>query len=253
MKVEKQGNELIIRLEPNIELEEWKEFRLGDVALIAFKLKRRSHQKPVEAKLSEEEKQVLKKLLRIRFEERTLEKAKEVLSKEELVVLKEMLKRKLVRMYRKYEVPVINIPDDIYPLLNQDGKDKEKAKEAVENADRANGKLKPAEALDHLLKHGYAVIENHKVAEELSRLIQEKKLTAKVKAVVGFDKKIYFCTLPFLQKMESVIKKALARQGQIDLSKLKDKRKYHAYKAALAILLEKGDIIEKERDVFCPV
>ena len=134
---------------------------------------------------------------------------------------------------------------------------KREKKEHHENKESANNNEKNSEKkinyLAFLREKGYVVVKRKEDIQIVSDELRKRGLAKKVKGVVGFDGNLYLCTLSFLEKMEVAIKRLLKRQKEIDLKRMlkKDEMKYEAYKTALTLLLEKGEIIEKERDVFC--
>jgi predicted GNAT family acetyltransferase len=253
-----EKDELVILFPKHCKIEEWTYTKLGeDVLNIIVRTKKiEKKREKKEICLSKEEEELLKKLLKIKFEERSLKRVSEELTKEELCMVKKMLEKRLVSIYRKgkyaKEGGVINIKDEVYPLLF-----KREKKEHHENKESANNNEKNSEKkinyLAFLREKGYVVVKRKEDIQIVSDELRKRGLAKKVKGVVGFDGNLYLCTLSFLEKMEVAIKRLLKRQKEIDLKRMlkKDEMKYEAYKTALTLLLEKGEIIEKERDVFC--
>jgi len=78
--------------------------------------------KPEKEKLSEEEKQLLINLSLIKFEKRTLANVKKLLSKKQLELLKNLIKRGYVSIFKKgkyKDVGVLNFSDKIFAMLKE--------------------------------------------------------------------------------------------------------------------------------------
>ncbi len=250
-----EKDELIISFPERLRIGEWTCTKLGEeVFALIIRTKKIERKKETERiVLSKEEEELLKKLLKIKFEERSLKRISKELTKNELSLLKRMLEKQFISIYKKgkyaKEGGVINIKDEVYPLLFK----RTKKDMRQENKEKESKREKKINYLAFLKEKGYVVVKKKEDIQAVSEELKKHGLAKKIKGVVGFDGNLYLCTPSFLEKMETTIKRLLNKQKEIDLKRMlaKDEMKYEAYKAALTLLLEKGEIIEKERDVFC--
>ncbi len=200
--------------------------------------------KPSEKKgkgLTEEELKVLKKLNKIRFTERTPKKVKDVLTKEEWEVLKELLKKRVIlkMVHGKYEKSggVYSISREYYGMLK--GVEKKKEKDEVDAL------------VDVLKRDGFFSTKDQKIAEELAERLNTELELGEVAAVKSFDKTFYFVTNQALASVGDQIRKVL-KSGPLTAEEIATKLKKDPtlVKAVLEILRESGEVIEKRKNVY---
>lgn len=193
--------------------------------------------------LSESEKQVLRKLVSIRFEKRTPAYVAKVLSEQEKGMLEGLEKRGHINVFRgkKYKNGVYNISDRTYPLLK---KGAEPAKKAA------------PQYSDHftLLKtQGFIIIKERKEAFELSQRLKQEMKRGSAVGIKGFDGRFYIVTAAYLSKAKAAVSSAL-KEDMDNASIAEAARLDHdGCMAVLRVMAENGEIIEKKRGVFAPV
>jgi len=193
--------------------------------------------------LSESEKQVLRKLLSIRFEKRTPAYVAKALSAQEKEMLKDLEERGHVNVFRgkKYRNGVYNISDRTYPLL----------KRSAEPARKAAPRYS-----DHftLLKtQGFIIIKERKEAFELSQRLKQEMKSGSAVGIKGFDGRFYIVTSGYLSKAKGAISSALSED--MDSASIAEAAKldHDGCMAVLRVMAENGEVIEKKRGVFAPV
>ncbi|MCS7109400.1 MAG: hypothetical protein NZ903_01225 [Candidatus Micrarchaeota archaeon] len=209
------------------------------------------------APLSDEETEILNKLLQIKFEERTPEAVKSVLSSEELKVLDELVRKHLVTLYYggKYsEKGVYTIPNLVFRQIS--------AKQPSSKTDTTNkGNRNEEESVsdeEDLIKkfnkEGYLVLQSEKEAMDLSKVLSEKFDKNKITGIRGFDKKYYLVKNSYVLKYQSRIKSIL-KSGPKSAEKIASELgiQPEAAIAILTVLREEGEIIEKRKGLFCKV
>lgn len=189
--------------------------------------------------LSETEKEVLRKLLRIRFDKRNPPYVSKVLSQEEMEIIKVLEKKGHVNLFKgkKYRLGVYNINDRTYPLL----------KNAPEQP-----KERHSDLFSLLRTQGYIIIDR-KGAFELSQRLRQDMKTGSVIGIKGFDGRFYVVTKEYLEKASAAIASVL--KEDMDLASVSEASKLDAdgCMAVLRLMAENGDIIEKKRGVFAPI
>ncbi|MEW6749230.1 MAG: hypothetical protein AB1295_05990 [Candidatus Micrarchaeota archaeon] len=202
--------------------------------------------------ISEREKGVLRKLLSIRFENRTPEYVKKTLSGEELAVLNGLEERKLVNVFigRKYKDGVYNISDKIYPLLS--GKAGAAANEE-EPERRVRAAASPATAVLSLRSQGFVVLPNKREAMTLSELLGDEMKKGGVIGVKGFDGRFYAVTRSYFESSQSSINSVLKEDMDSPSISQAAKLDPEGCMAVLRLMAENGDILEKKKGVFAPV
>ncbi|HSB47538.1 MAG TPA: hypothetical protein VLD37_05980 [Candidatus Bilamarchaeum sp.] len=195
--------------------------------------------------VSEEERAVLRKLLSIRFENRTPAYVGKALSGSELEVLRELEQRRLVNVFRgnKYKDGVYNINDSIYPLL-------------AKGAEQAAPQAHPSDAagsLSSLNSRGFAIISDKREALALSEQLSSEIKSGTVVGIKGFDGKFYLVTKNYLSTAARAIEAALKEEMDALAIASAAKLEPDGCMAVLRLLAENGEIIEKKRGVFAPV
>jgi hypothetical protein len=199
--------------------------------------------------INERERVVLKKLLAIRFENRTPAHVTKTLSESDMVVLKALERKGLVNVFkgRKYKDGVYNIRDKIYPLLAN------KAAPPKEEQRRPAPYSSPETAVLALKSHGFVVIPNKREAMSLSDKLGSDLKKGAVIGVKGFDGKFYAVTRNYFTTAQSsintVLKEDMDPQSIASAAKLDPE----GCTAVLRLMAENGEIIEKKKGVFAQV
>lgn len=196
------------------------------------------------------ERSVLKKLLGIKFENRTPANVAKLLSDEEREVLGQLEAKRLVNVFRgtKYREGVYNISDAAYALAT--GSPKHGA------VSREPGAVVPQTGVDSagiLVRQGYLVIGDRNEARALSEKLSGEMKAGNIVGVKGFDGKFYIVTKAYLLKAQAaisaVLKESMDAAGIAAAAKLEG----DGCVAVLHVLSESGDIIEKKRGIYAPV
>lgn len=205
--------------------------------------------KPKDA-ITDMEKAVLRKLLSIRFENRTPAHVNKALSESELAVLKDLEERKIVNVFigRKYKDGVYNISDRIYPLLSQ----KAPARPQQEQR-RPKTYSSPDTAVLALKSHGFVVIPNKREAFGLSEKLGSDMKKGAVIGVKGFDGRFYAVTRNYFTSSQGSINSVLKEDMDAPSIASAAKLDPEGCMAVLRLMAENGDIIEKKKGVFAPI
>ncbi|MEM4359510.1 MAG: hypothetical protein QXT45_03195 [Candidatus Bilamarchaeaceae archaeon] len=212
---------------------------------------------------NEAEKRVLKRLLSIRFQNRTPAYVERVLSQEEKETLKELEKKAFINLFKskKYPNGVYNINDKIYGLLY--GKEVLKketagAKHDVQNRIEAaatsnTGKKEiKKEMVDPLEQHGYVIGTSKDLQEIINRHKNEIK-AGQIKGLKGFDGKFYIAKTDYFEMMSPLILKQLDKERNIEEIAANLRVEPDAVRTVLHILAEAGDVIEKRKGVYAAI
>ncbi len=185
------------------------------------------------------EKEVLLKLLSVKFGNRTPAYIEKVFSPEEKQVLRILEKKKMVNVFKskKYRNGVYNVNDKAYLL--------------VRGKRQASGK-KPDAPLD-VLKKGFAVIKNKNDARKFAGQLSSEMRKGAVKGMKGFDGNFYLATSSYYKKASPLITKVLDRP--LSAEKIADAAglEEDGCIAVLMMMSENGEVIEKKRGVFALV
>ncbi|MCX8198286.1 MAG: hypothetical protein N3F07_03815 [Candidatus Micrarchaeota archaeon] len=192
--------------------------------------------------ISEKEKQVIRKLMSVRFEKRTPAEVSKMLSEEEKKVLDNLIKRKMVWVFHgaKYQKEgVYNISDSAFSLARE--------------ASRAEiAPSLPANSPEHLEKSGWMVLESESEAKSFASAFPEKLKNGEVLGIRAFDKKYYFIKREYYEHWE---KPALLCLGSGEKSAEEVASQIGILPGgALCLLLhmcERGEALEKHRGKFC--
>ena len=196
------------------------------------------------------ERGLLKKLLAIRFENRTPAQVNKALDDEEKTILKELERKGLVNVFRgtKYKDGVYNINDRVYAMLSH--AEGETLKPGTRAAQPAGGQMDSAGIL---IRQGYLVISDKNEARALSERLAQEMKNGSVAGVKGFDGKFYIVTRNYLVKAQALIATALKENMDAAGIATATKLEPEGCLAALRVLAESGEIIEKKRGIFAPV
>ncbi len=256
MKIIKKDGKSYIQLpEEFSEIEDAELFRLKDgYYLLSVPLgkpakpKTEGFQIPTEA-----EKSVLKRLLSIKFQNRTPEHVNKVLTPAEKDVLKELEEKNFINVFkgRKYPDGVYNINDKIYATLYGKKTVKQTVKEITKPVSAPVKKEtgNPAELLD---RKGYTVGSS----KDLKEIIEKNKTaikSGKIKGLKGFDGRFYIARMDYVSRMYPLIIKQLDRERSIDEIAGNLSVEPDAVRTVLHILAEAGDVIEKRKGVYAAI
>ncbi|MEM4633671.1 MAG: hypothetical protein QW275_00785 [Candidatus Anstonellaceae archaeon] len=191
----------------------------------------------------EKERQVLKKLLSVKFERRSPAEVAKLLDREEKAVLDGLIKRNLVQVFRggKYQKEgVYNISDKAFNW----------AREAPQQQahTQPSTSLRPSEQLE---RNGWAVVESESEAKNLALAFQEKIKVGEVSGIRAFDKKYYFVKKDFYQAWEKPAGLCLAKgeksaeevAGEIGIPS-------EGARCLLLHMCETGEVLERRKGWF---
>jgi hypothetical protein len=222
--------------------------------------------------LSPAERTVLKKLLGIRFEKRTPAYVGKALSEPELAVLRELERKDFVNVFRgqKYKDGVYNIRDSIYPLLSESGQkvrgaaagqpmrgsaaaghERGAASTQVSSTQVSSSTYPGVTSL--LSSRGFIIINDKNEARILSEQLAQEMKKGAVVGVKGFDGKFYVVTRPYFTKAQEIIASVLKEPMDCDSIAAAAKLDADGCRAALRLMAENGDVIEKKRGIFAAV
>ena len=206
--------------------------------------------------LTDQEKQLVKKLLAIKFEKRTPSDVDMTLSSAEKNTLASLMEKKMVNVFRsgKYENGVYNVSDTVFGQTRDvmpshaPGMETNAPQRAPVPSAASKAAVQPAH--DPLSK-GYLVLENEGDARHLSSALAERINAGEVAGLRAFDRKYYYIRKDF----------AISHQPKIMASLEKgDKTPEELARAiglpseaCLAILLhmaEEGELLEKSKGKF---
>ncbi len=192
--------------------------------------------------LSNEELELLKKLNTIRFSERTGNKISKKLTKEEMKLLQELVKKGVIihMSHGKYKDQggVYSITREYFQMLKSMPKKEESPIKALVN---------------QLYSSGYLVLTDVKIAEELATELNPDIESGKVTAIKTFDGKIFFVTSGLVDTLGNEVLKLLGKSKRgMSIQTLADKLKSNPdqMRAVIEILREAGDIIEKRKGIY---
>jgi hypothetical protein len=208
-------------------------------------------------RVSEAEIGIMKKLLSIRFENRTPEYVGKALSESEMKTLQGLEQKGMVNVFRgnKYKDGVYNVSDHIYPLLqkSQAAQSKDAAAEPKPQAAGARGPppVSPTGAMLH--SQGFIIIQDKREAMMLSEGLGPQMKSGAVVGVKGFDGKFYIVTREYYARARGSIEAIL--KDQMDAPSVASAAKLdpEGCLAVLRLMAENGDLIEKKKGVFAPV
>ncbi len=208
--------------------------------------------------LSEGERAVLKRLLAIRFENRTPEQVGKALSAPELEILGGLEARGLVNIFRgsKYKEGVYNISDSTYGLVypkSVSGSGTGRQGGRGEEGARPPRPGPVSGTMGELHSRGFIIVQDKREAIALSELLGAKMKSGEVLGVKGFDGKFYIVTKDYFSGAQRAVSAAL--KDEMDAPSIASAAKLDSEGcvAVLRLMAEAGEIIEKKRGVFAPV
>lgn len=186
--------------------------------------------------LSQKEQEVVKKLLSVRFEKRTVSDMDRLLPAEEKGILKSLLDRKVITVIKssKYPNGVYNISDH-----------------AFEQA-RGSAKAPATPSKSSPFARGWLVLESGEEAKRVSGELSELIKAGDIAGLRAFDGKYYFITREFAKSWRNKIVASLSEGKEKTPSEIAAKIGLDA-EACLALALhmaEEGELIEKSKGKF---
>ena len=233
-------------------------------------------------RLSEDEKNVIRKLLSIRFENRVPSVVDKMLSKEEKGVLGPLAKKRLVWIFfgDKYgKEGVYNISDsafaEVKDRLVDASSDLSSQRQVLHlhfGASRTSGPLEqrleseqhavpdpvahagpslPINSPAHLEKMGWMVLDNENDARNFGNAFPDKVKSGMVRGLRAFDRKYYFISKGFAEGMEQKIMLALSKANKTaeELS-FEIGVPPEGCRALLIHLAEAGEVLEKQKGKY---
>jgi len=191
----------------------------------------------------------LKKLDSIKYGERTSKEVERSFSKREKEVLENLIKKKVVEIRKSKGKELYSIALSVYNrfLLRKKGIKIGKGGEVV----KAEIKNQEKDLISNLEKEGYIVVQTEEEANEISKILENDIRMGNVIGTRGFDKKYYVVLSSFFAKESQKIIELL-KNGEATLQEICQKLNFEEQKAKalLTLLLEKGDVIEKRKNLF---
>ncbi|MFA6328799.1 MAG: hypothetical protein WCY41_05120 [Candidatus Micrarchaeia archaeon] len=199
-------------------------------------------------RLSEAERQLVKKLSAIRFDRRTPGEVDKSLLPKEREILAGLVKKKLVWVYRseKYGDGVYNVSDAAYG----EARDIQPAGAGAQQ--RANAAAGTgAQAAHDPLANGYLVLENEGDARALSGAVAERIKAGEVSGLRAFDRKYYFIKKAFAEQWQPRLQSAL-ESGDKTAEELSREigLGVEGCRALLLHMSEGGELLEKSKGKF---
>lgn len=189
-----------------------------------------------EEKLSEEEKELLIDLSLIRFEKRTLANVKKALSKKQLELLKSLMRRGYVSIFKKGKYKdraVLNFSDRIFEMLKHE-------KKMMDDREKEREKQKPFQSTKSFLTL------NKSMQMEISELVAKGYI-----AVLGMDEKLYVARANDFYAISNKIKAALKNEEKsVEGIARELGEDEESVNVAIKILWAKGELVEVRKDVF---
>ena len=280
MKVFKKDNKLMVHVSPEVakalgieENDEVDFFKYNDKAFLFLKkdaiLGLVTGSIPVERPviqrgndyISNEELLVLKKLDTVRYQQRTRRKIEEMLSKDENMLLQELIAKKAVSAFRKDGQELYGISKPIYDkfLMRKKVANQAPAARKEEEPVAIMPKVQLSGHIDgpygHLIKmlenEGFLVVQTEAEAGGVSLALEDSIRRGKVLGTRSFNKKFYIVTRQFFDMHNGKIISAM-REGMEKTQEIARKANLpeDGTRAILQLLAESGDAREKKKDSF---
>ncbi len=182
-----------------------------------------------ERMLVEKEIDVMRKVNNIYSGKRTVEYIESVLAEDEKNVFKDLLKRRVFFKYKKNGKELVGLDKRYLPLVLAPKKEE-----------------KPLD----LWEKGYAIVENEKDVEELSRRITEEGREDQVRGVRGFDQKYYIVTNEKLSSLEWRLLNALDGKKTLEEVAKELGENPELVRACVEVLREEGKILERRKELY---
>ncbi|VVC04618.1 Uncharacterised protein [Candidatus Bilamarchaeum dharawalense] len=201
---------------------------------------------PPTGDMSEKERTVLKKLLSIKFENRTPAYVSKMFSDSERETLGDLEQKKLINLFkgRKYVDGVYNIPDSTYSLVQRP------------DSRPSVPQTSPSQSMGTIAvlnSKGFVIIQDKREAFAFSEESSRELKSGAVIGVKGFDGKFYAVSREYFSTAKNKITAILKKDMDLPSIASTTKLDPDGCTAVLRLMAENGDIIEKKRGVFAPV
>lgn len=207
--------------------------------------------------LSPDEMSMLRKLLTIRFEERTVPQVAKKIGAAEKKVLDALVARRLIEVFKnaKYKEGVYNISQRVYEAVAaplQPPAERTNAPQSPQLAfsTSASG-TPPINSADHLARFGYMVLNTEAEAKMAMMQIQPMLKTDDVRGIRGFDRRYYVLRRSFLHQYAGLVLAQLDA-GPSTADKIASALGLagEAVSVILMIMADEGEVIEKRRGTW---
>jgi hypothetical protein len=213
------------------------------------------------SQINDQERAVLKKLLTIKFENRVPSYVAKALSDAERETLKVLERKGFVNFFkgRKYVDGVYNIPDNAYSLVQRSEKQSPSIQQSYGQSSPPSyhqssfSSLAGTGSSALLRTKGFLIINSKQEAVALSEQLAQEMKKGLVFGVKGFDNKFYIVSRDYLTSASAKISAALKKDSDLQSIVSATKLDIDGCSAALKIMAENGDIIEKKKGIFAPV
>jgi hypothetical protein len=111
-------------------------------------------------------------------------------------------------------------------------------------------KIKASPEAVAFARAGYAVLNSEGEAKQLSDELEQFIKNGQVVGVRGFDKRFYVVSREFLERHSGAVLGALKEPNTARVAAAQAKMAFDAFNAALVVLKEQGEIIEKKKGMF---
>jgi antitoxin component of MazEF toxin-antitoxin module len=213
--------------------------------------------------IGESELELLKKLDTLRYNERTKEKVDSMLDADEKALLRALVERKFVGLFRKeakepyrYSIAKAVYDKFLYRKGKIDAAQPQSSEPKPRPLNRAAAKRwdepsGPADYMAELETNGYIVLKSEADAASASAALEDSIKHGLVVGTRAFDKKFYIGLKGFINRNAPKIMKALdGRSAKADEIADELHMNYDGVKTVLSILAESGDVTEVRRDIF---
>lgn len=197
------------------------------------------------SQFTEKEKELIRKMLAIRFERRIPAEVAKLLSKDEKETLGSLIAKKAVQIFHggKYEKEgVYNVSDAAFNSV----------REPVQSSLPSPGAIAvPVSTIAHLDSYGWMVLENEADARGFGNAFSEKVKSGDVRGTRAFDMKYYFVRRAFFEEWEKKVLLSLTKSEksaeEVAAEAGMDAGGCHAL---LLHLCDSGEAMEKHRGKF---
>lgn len=204
--------------------------------------------------LDQAERKLLDKLLAVKFEKRTPDELDKALNIDEKRMIKSLIDRRCITVFssKKYPNGVYNISDKAYAMLKQRNISSP-ASSVLTNKPypRPNAQDPKATYVDpfyaQLQQKGFMVLQSNVAASETLR---GKVRAGEIIGVKSFDGRTYAVTKLYFMKLSALMTPILKKASKVDELAKTCEAPEEGCMAVLAIMAERGDVLEKRKNLF---
>jgi len=197
------------------------------------------------SQFSEKEKELVRKLLSIRFEKRSLSEVAKTFSRGEKDELDLLVKKRIVDILhsQKYPEGVYNVPDATFNAVREPS--------SQSPAPSAPSSPISVSSVAHLESFGWMVLENETDARGFGNAFSEKIKSGEVRGTRAFDMKYYFVRRAYYEEWEKKVLLALSKSEKTTEEIAEEAgMPPDGCRAVLLHLCEEGEAMEKHRGKF---